>query len=163
REAKADGTAVWGLFWLSFLYGIFHAAGPGHGKAVISAYLLADGSTIPHGIALSALSDIAQAITAIVLVGIAALILGATARAMGAAVRVLELGAYAIIVLFGLALVWRKGRALLGALATRRQVSAHAGHEHHHDHAHHHHHGEGHVHDEHCGHSHGPEPQELVG
>jgi len=157
REAKADGTAVWGLFWLSFLYGIFHAAGPGHGKAVISAYLLADGSTIPRGIALSALSAIAQAITAIVLVGIAALILGATARAMGEAVRVLELGAYAIIVLFGVMLAWRKGKALIQALS---RETAPAGHTH--DHSHHHH-GHDHVHDEHCGHSHGPEPQELAG
>jgi nickel/cobalt exporter len=159
REAKANGTAVWGLFWLSFLYGIFHAAGPGHGKAVISAYLLADGSTIPRGVALSVISAVAQAITAIVLVGVAALILGATARAMGDAVRVLELGAYAIIVLFGLALAWRKGRALLQALAARRHA-----HHHTHDHAHHdHHHDHGHIHDEHCGHSHGPEPQELAG
>jgi nickel/cobalt exporter len=159
REAKANGTAVWGLFWLSFLYGIFHAAGPGHGKAVISAYLLADGSTIPRGVALSVISAVAQAITAIVLVGVAALILGATARAMGDAVRVLELGAYAIIVLFGLALAWRKGRALLQALAARRHEPHHT-----HDHAHHdHHHDHGHTHDEHCGHSHGPEPQELAG
>jgi nickel/cobalt exporter len=165
REAKSNGTAVWGLFWLSFLYGIFHAAGPGHGKAVISAYLLADGSTIPRGIALSVISAIAQAITAIVLVGVAALILGATARAMGETVRVLELGAYAVIVLFGLTLAWRKGRALMNALAARRAMPAHAGHEHHHahDHAHHDHHHDGHVHDEHCGHSHGPEPQELAG
>lgn len=160
REAKASGTAVWGLFWLSFLYGIFHAAGPGHGKAVISAYLFADGSTIPRGIALSVISAIAQAITAIVLVGIAALILGATARAMGDTVRILELGAYAVIVLFGLTLAWRKGRALVNAISARRAVPAHAGHEHHHAHDHDHH---GHVHDEHCGHSHGPEPQELAG
>jgi nickel/cobalt exporter len=165
REAKADGTAVWGLFWLSFLYGIFHAAGPGHGKAVISAYLLADGSTIPRGIALSALSAIAQAITAVVLVGVAALILGATARAMGEAVRILELGAYAIIVLFGLMLAWRKGRALMNAFAARRSVPVHEGHDNHHahDHAHHHNHDHGHVHDEHCGHSHGPEPLKLSG
>ncbi len=161
RESKADGTAVWGLFWLSFLYGIFHAAGPGHGKAVISAYLLADGSTIPRGIALSALSSIAQAITAIVLVGVAALILGATARAMGEAVRVLELGAYAVIVLFGLTLAWRKGRALVRALSTDK--TAHAGHAHDPSHRHHRHGTHDHVHDEHCGHSHGPEPQELAG
>jgi ABC-type nickel/cobalt efflux system permease component RcnA len=164
REAKADGSAAYGLFWLSFLYGIFHAAGPGHGKAVISAYLLADGSTIPRGIALSALAALAQAITAIVLVGVAAVLLGATARAMGETVRILELGAYSIIIAFGLMLAWRKGKALLQALAAWREprpvVEGHA-----HDHAgdtdgHEHNH---HVHDEHCGHSHGPEPAELKG
>jgi ABC-type nickel/cobalt efflux system permease component RcnA len=162
REAKADGSAAYGLFWLSFLYGIFHAAGPGHGKAVISAYLLADGSTIPRGIALSALAALAQAITAIVLVGVAAVLLGATARAMGETVRILELGAYSLIVAFGLALAWRKGKAFVQSLATWRnpQLAA-ASHSHHagngHGHAH------DHVHDEHCDHSHGPEPAELKG
>ena len=153
RAAKADGSAAYGLFWLSFLYGIFHAAGPGHGKAVISAYLLADGSTIPRGIVLSALAALAQAITAIVLVGIAAVLLGATARAMGETVRILEIGAYTVIIVFGLLLAWRKGRAFLQALAAWRNGETV------HDQAHDHHH----VHDEHCGHSHGPEPAELQG
>ena len=161
REAKADGSAAYGLFWLSFLYGIFHAAGPGHGKAVISAYLLADGSTIPRGIALSALAALAQAITAIVLVGIAAILLGATARAMGETVRVLEIAAYSIIIAFGLLLAWRKGKALMQSLAAWRNPQPVAEvHAHHHGSAHGHDH---HVHDEHCGHSHGPEPAELRG
>jgi nickel/cobalt exporter len=42
RQAKADGSAVWALLGVSFLYGIFHAAGPGHGKAVISSYVVAN-------------------------------------------------------------------------------------------------------------------------
>lgn len=165
RAAKADGSAAYGLFWLSFLYGIFHAAGPGHGKAVISAYLLADGSTIPRGIALSALAALAQAITAIVLVGVAAVLLGATARAMGETVRILELGAYSIIVAFGLMLAWRKGKALMQALAAWRnpqsaaEVHAHGRGGGLHDQGHDHHH----VHDEQCGHSHGPEPADLQG
>jgi ABC-type nickel/cobalt efflux system permease component RcnA len=164
REAKADGSAAYGLFWLSFLYGIFHAAGPGHGKAVISAYLLADGSTIPRGIVLSALAALAQAVTAIVLVGIAAVLFGATARAMGETVRVLEIAAYSIIIVFGLLLAWRKGKALMQALtAWRTPQPAAELHAHHHDgHAHTHGH-EHHVHDEHCGHSHGPEPADLQG
>src|SRR5260370_19044839 len=33
RAAKSDGSAVWTLLAISFAYGIFHAAGPGHGKA----------------------------------------------------------------------------------------------------------------------------------
>ncbi len=39
RAAKTDGSAYWSLIGISFIYGIFHAAGPGHGKAVISSYL----------------------------------------------------------------------------------------------------------------------------
>jgi ABC-type nickel/cobalt efflux system permease component RcnA len=154
RESKADGRAAYGLFWLSFLYGIFHAAGPGHGKAVISAYLLADGSTVPRGIALSAAAALAQALTAIALVGVAALVLGATARAMGETVRWLEIGSYALIIVFGLVLVWRKGGAFV--TASRAWYAGKPAHEHEH-HTHSHDHGHGHDH------SHGPEPAELQG
>jgi ABC-type nickel/cobalt efflux system permease component RcnA len=163
--AKANGTAEFGLAWLSLLYGVFHAAGPGHGKAVISSYLIADDSTVKRGIILSFAAALAQAITAIVLVGIAALILGATAKAMGSTVRWLEIAAYAGIIAFGLMLAWRKGRALLRAL---RGGEAH-GHSHHHSHGHSHDHAHGHAHhdhhhdDAHCDHSHGPEPSELKG
>jgi len=45
RAAKSDGSAVWSLLGISFAYGIFHAAGPGHGKAVISSYLVANQET----------------------------------------------------------------------------------------------------------------------
>jgi nickel/cobalt transporter (NicO) family protein len=157
--AKTDGRAAFGLAWLSFLYGIFHAAGPGHGKAVISSYLVADNATMKRGVVLSFAAAIAQAITAIALVGVVALVLGATAKAMNETVRYLELGAYGVIVLFGLTLAWRKGRALFAAVSGR----AGRGHtEHHHDH-HDHGHGHDHGHDAHCGHSHGPEPAELKG
>jgi len=172
--SKTDGRAAFGLAWLSFLYGIFHAAGPGHGKAVISSYLVADNSTMKRGIVLSFAAAIAQAIAAIALVGIVALLLGATAKAMNDTVRYLELGAYGVIVLFGLSLTWRKGRALYAALREpadedRAAHHHHGDHDHHHHHHGHHHddhghdHAHDHVHDAHCGHSHGPEPAELKG
>jgi len=80
RASKADGSAAWTLLGISFAYGVFHAAGPGHGKAVISSYLVANDETWKRGIALSFASAILQAITAIVIVGIAAVLLNATRR-----------------------------------------------------------------------------------
>jgi nickel/cobalt exporter len=149
RAAGREGAAL-GLISVSFLYGIFHAAGPGHGKAVISSYLLADGSTFRRGIALTAAASLLQALTAIALVAVAAIALGATARAMDTTVRMIEIGSYALIVAFGLYLAWQKGRALVGALRAGDRDWRH-GHGHHH-HAHHP-----------DDHSHGPEPAELKG
>ena len=79
RAAKADGSAAWSLFALSFLYGIFHAAGPGHGKAVISSYMVANEETWRRGVVLSFASALLQALVAVVLVAIAAALLNATA------------------------------------------------------------------------------------
>ena len=93
RASKSDGSAAYTLLGISFLYGIFHAAGPGHGKAVISSYLVANNETWRRGIVLSFASAILQALTAIALVGVAAL-LGATAKAMGNTVRVIEIVSY---------------------------------------------------------------------
>jgi nickel/cobalt exporter len=184
RAAKADGSAAYTLLGISFLYGIFHAAGPGHGKAVISSYLVANDETWRRGIVLSFASAILQAFTAVAIVGIAAALLGATAKAMGNTVRVIEIVSYALIVLIGLRLLWVKGRAFLRLLRAEQQPHhAHEhGHHHHahdhdhhhdhhhaHDHGHHHHdhaHSHDHDHDDHAsawGHAHAPEPQELTG
>jgi nickel/cobalt exporter len=159
RAAKADGSAAYTLLGISFLYGIFHAAGPGHGKAVISSYLVANNETWKRGVALSFASAVLQAVTAIVLVGIAAVLLGATAKAMGDTVRIIEAASYALIIVIGLRLLWVKGRSFLHLL----RPSTHNIHDHHgHDHAHHHHHNE----EEEAsawGHAHALEPRELTG
>ena len=83
RAAKTDGSAAYTLIGISFVYGIFHAAGPGHGKAVISSYLVANDETWRRGVALSFASALLQALTAIAIVGIAAVLLGATAKVDG--------------------------------------------------------------------------------
>lgn len=178
RAAKSDGSAVWTLLFISFAYGIFHAAGPGHGKAVIASYLVANRETARRGIALSFASALMQSLVAILIVGISAWVLNATAKTMCRAEGVIEIASYALIALFGLRLVWVKGGTFIRALQAAQPVPAIAGVPHQHDHDHHHHrdahdhhdhahadhdHGHDHVHDEHCGHSHGPTPSELAG
>jgi len=150
RAAKADGSAAYTLLGISFLYGIFHAAGPGHGKAVISSYLVANDETWRRGIVLSFASAILQAFTAVAVVGIAAALLGATAKAMGNTVRVIEIVSYALIMLIGLRLLWVKGRAFLRLLRGEQQAHQAHGHNHGHDHGHHHHaHDHDHKHHDH--------------
>ncbi len=172
RAAKSDGLAVWTLLGISFAYGIFHAAGPGHGKAVISSYLVANQETARRGIALSFASALMQSLVAVAIVGVCALLLNATARTMCGAERAIEIASYALIAAFGARLVWTKGggfiRALRGPQPALAMAAAahHHGHDHDHGHDHHHHnhhHHDDHVHDEHCGHSHGPVPSELAG
>jgi ABC-type nickel/cobalt efflux system permease component RcnA len=166
RAAKSDGSAVWTLLAISFAYGIFHAAGPGHGKAVISSYLVANEETAKRGIALSFASALMQALVAVAIVGICAWLLNATAKTMCGAERAIEIASYALIAAFGARLVWTKGGGFFRALQARHPAPAMAvAHHHDHDHGHHHHshHHDDHVHDEHCGHSHGPTPAELAG
>lgn len=144
RAAKTDGSAVWALLGISFAYGIFHAAGPGHGKAVISSYLIANEETAKRGIALSFVSALMQALVAIAIVGIGAAVLNVTAGQMCGAERVIEIASYGLIAAFGARLVYAKGGGFFRALrawrglATPQLVPAMA-HAHGHDHAHHEH------------------------
>ena len=144
RAVKTDGHALRLLAGLSFLYGVFHAAGPGHGKAVISAYLLADGGTLRRGIALSFAAALVQACAAILFVGSLVVVLGATAVAMARAMDVVEIAAYGGIALLGAYLTLVKGRALLALV--RGMPAGHA-----------------HGPDCGCGDAHAPEPAMLEG
>jgi nickel/cobalt transporter (NicO) family protein len=166
RSAKSDGSAVWTLLAISFAYGIFHAAGPGHGKAVISSYLVANRETAWRGIVLSFASALMQSLVAVVIVAICAWLLNASAKTMCGAEKAIEIVSYALIAAFGARLVWTKGGGFMRALQAPRPALAMASAGHGHGHDHHHHHDQGpdqHVHDEHGGHSHGPEPSELAG
>ena len=166
RNAKSDGSAVWGLLGLSFLYGIFHAAGPGHGKAVISSYVVANDETWRRGVVLSFASAFLQAFVAVAFVVIAAWVFNATMATMCTSERYIEIVSYALIALIGLRLVWVKGRAMVstwrgmsrplhavGAAVTPPHDHKHG--EHHHDHKHDHDHGHAHGHSHDDKHDHG--------
>lgn len=119
RAWQAEGGAAWTLIGLSFAYGVFHALGPGHGKAVISSYVLANRQTARNGALLALASALIQALVAIVLVAVLALVFNATAATMNQATRWLELASYALVTLLGAWLVWVK--AIRPLLPGRRQ------------------------------------------
>ncbi|KZK79904.1 nickel/cobalt efflux protein RcnA [Pseudovibrio sp. W64] len=156
RNFRNNPSAGWLLMLISFAYGVFHAAGPGHGKAVISSYVIADEQTLKKGIALSFASAFAQAVTAIVLVGGAGVLLHLTSTAINATARWFELGSYVLVFLLGLYLVWQR---VLKPWFGKKPASS-CGHSHDHDHDHHQH-----EHSEHgevcssCGHAHTPDPK----
>lgn len=113
RAAKESGAAAWTLVALSFAYGVVHAAGPGHGKAVIAAYLVANERTFLRGVAISAAAALLQGSVAVVIVGAAVFLLQATSKHMTQAAGVVEIASYAGITILGCYLVYRKGKALL--------------------------------------------------
>ena len=70
RDGQGAGVILAGLL-IAFLYGIFHALGPGHGKTVIVGYFLGRGGSIRRGVAMAswiALSHVVGAITVVVIV-----------------------------------------------------------------------------------------------
>ena len=120
---KSPSAIVW-LAAAAFGYGVFHAAGPGHGKAVIASYMLANEKALKRGLALSALAALLQAVVAIGIVGVAAVLLGVTAQKMAAATHGVEIAAYLCIASLGAWLVWRKGAAFLAACRAPRLAAS---------------------------------------
>lgn len=137
KALRESGQAFWWLAGLSFAYGVIHAAGPGHGKVVISSYLLANEESARRGILIAFLAAMAQAVMAVAIVGVAALVLRMTSIAMTDTARFFEVGSYALIAGLGFYLFVRKARPLIS------KKNAH-------------------VHDEHCGHAHAPSPDEAA-
>jgi ABC-type nickel/cobalt efflux system permease component RcnA len=144
RDIEADGFgASLALIGLSFLYGVFHAAGPGHGKIVISTYLLSHESQLRRGVILSFASAMVQGLTAIIIVTLAVWLLNLSMRQTRGMANDVEVASFALITLMGLMIMasrlWRLRKAFT--------VNALSGH-HKHDH-------------EHCDHAHGPSQSDL--
>ena len=107
-----DPRAVWTLCSATAAYGFFHALGPGHGKVLIGGAALASGATLKRLSILTVLSSLAQAATAILLVGgLYFLLQMGSADLADITETWLAPASYAVIAAIGAVLVFRGARS----------------------------------------------------
>ena len=106
-----DGWAVLGIIALGFAYGVLHAAGPGHGKIVVVSYLASHRARLVRGLALGGAIATVQAVSAITIVVVFALVLDVSRLALVRELPLIELASYGLIVCLGL---WMAVGALRG-------------------------------------------------
>ena len=110
---RSDAAAVWPLVGIGFLYGVFHAAGPGHGKAVVAAYIVSSERALRLAVGLSFAAALVQSLVAIMLVGAVFVLVGGTARTMASVASHLEAAGFALVAAVGTVMTWRKAGRLI--------------------------------------------------
>ena len=135
------------LLLFSFVYGVLHALGPGHGKVVITTWLATHPSKLKSSLGLTLAASLLQGLVAIGLVVVVLTLLQLPARQLHLSSFWLEKGSYALVGVLGLLLCWRALKKLR-ALLRKPKFTAFTPH---------------HVHDQHCGcgHQHMPDPKQL--
>ncbi|QBC01623.1 nickel/cobalt transporter [Enterobacter cloacae] len=143
NPTKAGGS----LLAFSFIYGVLHALGPGHGKIVITTWLATHPSKLKSSIALTLASSLLQGGVAIALVVVVLSLLQLPARQLHLSSFWLEKGSYALVGVLGLILCWRALKKLR-MLLQKPKFKAFTPH---------------HIHNEHCGcgHQHLPTQAQL--
>jgi ABC-type nickel/cobalt efflux system permease component RcnA len=158
QSAPGLGTLM-ALVAVCFLYGVFHAVGPGHGKAVISAYAATADIRMGQVFLLSAATAMVQATVAVVVIALAIFVIGSGVYWVTTQpARLLEPVSYGAIALIG---GWMIFGALRRFLPRRKAAAPDAVAKHDHGHSHGHHHDDGHDHHHDgacCGHNHAPPP-----
>jgi ABC-type uncharacterized transport system, permease component len=143
NPTKAGGS----LLAFSFIYGVLHALGPGHGKIVITTWLATHPSKLKSSIGLTLAASLLQGLVAITLVVVVLTLLALPARQLHLSSFWLEKGSYALVGILGLLLCWRavKKLRLLMRRPSFKSFTLH--------HVHHANCG--------CGHQHMPDPQQM--
>ena len=135
------------LLLVSFIYGVLHALGPGHGKVVITTWLATHPAKLKSSIGLTLSSSLLQGLVAVALVTVVLTLLELPARQLHLSSFWLEKGSYALVGGLGALLCWRAIKKL--RMQLRKPVfTSFVAH---------------HVHNEHCGcgHQHLPTAAQL--
>ena len=108
RRIQQTGSpaAILTVSVVAFLYGVLHAAGPGHGKLVVSAFFLGREARIIKGVMMGGLVSLLQTLSAIAIVLVLVFILGQGGFDVVQQSVWVEVTSYGLIVLIGLYLIY---------------------------------------------------------
>jgi len=113
-------SAGFSLVLLSFIYGILHSLGPGHGKLIVSTYVATHPTKIKISLMLTMLSALLQAVVAIILVSALLALFNSSMREVnGEANRLVSLSFYTVLIL-GALIIWRNGVSIIKSLFFRK-------------------------------------------
>ncbi|CVK19301.1 nickel/cobalt transporter [Sporomusa sphaeroides] len=107
-KQQEDPLLLVSLLFMSFIYGIVHAIGPGHGKSIISSWIIAQQRKLSTVIFVSGLAAAAHALSATLIVGGTYVLLGKFATVSTQKLNVyLQIAAAILIIGMGLAMLIR--------------------------------------------------------
>lgn len=109
------------LMLFSFIYGVLHSAGPGHGKVIIAAYLATHPLKVRASLMLTLAASLVQGLVAILLVSSVLSVFQLSTRSIHQSSFWMEKGSYLLIVLVGIILCYRAVRKLLTIVKTSRK------------------------------------------
>lgn len=90
------------LMLISFLYGVFHALGPGHGKFILTSYLSIEKTKLHQALKISLLSALMQGVVAVSLVTVIVVVFTLSRSYFNVTLKWVERGGFALMILFGI-------------------------------------------------------------
>ncbi|PSV40366.1 nickel/cobalt transporter [Photobacterium sp. GB-36] len=142
-DAKENPAAIYSLAGVSFLYGVFHSLGPGHGKMIVTTYLATNPAKVKASLIMTVISAFLQALVAIVLVTVLLVFFNSSMREINSAADRFITLSFVAMLLLGVIVAYR---ALKQSWQLYKQKT------HKHDHTHHNHnHSHSHSHSSDCG------------
>ncbi|GAA5494864.1 hypothetical protein Rhal01_01028 [Rubritalea halochordaticola] len=106
RDRESSGPLWWGVF-ISFVYGLVHTLGPGHGKAVVISYFVGEGGSFSRGLLMGTKIAIFHVLSAIILVWVTDFTVRRTTGQAPSDYQTVKLVSYAMIAVIGGWMLWK--------------------------------------------------------
>lgn len=95
------------LIALSFMYGILHSVGPGHGKLIVTTYIATQEAKVKLSLVITLVSSFMQAFVAVGLVSVLLMLFDASMREINHQAELLIPLSFYTAILLGIVIIWR--------------------------------------------------------